>query len=70
MLCWLLHLFNTSDAVPPAVPDQLCASLDEALLFFALLVLDQLAFDLQKVFPSLARHLQAVALLVILCVNI
>ena len=58
-------MFNSSDAVPPAVPDELCAPFDEALLLLALLVVDELAFHLNKVFPSLTGRLKAVSLLVI-----
>ena len=40
------YLFNSSDTVPPVVPDQLGAPLDEALLLLALLEVNQLAFHL------------------------
>ena len=59
------YLFNSSNTVPPAVPDELCASFDETLLLLALLVVNQLAFHLNKVFPSLTGRLKAVSLLVI-----
>ena len=65
LLCRLCDLFNSGDSVPPAVPDQLGASLDEAFLLLALLVVDKLAFHLNKVFPSLTGRLKAVSLLVI-----